>query len=304
MESIRNICTMIFMQVMVWHCKLSYKLRASTVRQHASFANYAYGTQSPEQKMDIYLPVNKGEVNVILLIHGGNWIMGDKADYTDLCTHVREKGLCCVTINYRMLKPLVASARQPVNYSDMLDDIGSAIAGLKIKLTAEGYAPRKIALFGSSAGGHLALLYAYSRYSQSAIPIAFLTAECAPTDFTDRTGFNKHSQAEVLWQLSLLAGQAISDHEVLNKVLVLQDMSPFYHMKAGVPPTLMCHGVRDELVPFSQATNLKKVLGLAGVRNDLFEYLHSGHGQVHSADKAIKDAYYAKFQEYIDTYFS
>jgi len=100
-----------------------------------------------------------------------------------------------------------------------------------------------------------------------------------------------------------LANQAISEQDVLKKVPVLQDMSPRHHVKPGIPPTLMCYGGRDELVPLSQGTNLRAALDLAGVHNDLFVFPNSGHGWPNPADSALWDSYNAKFGEYINTYF-
>jgi len=272
------------------------------VKQFASFANFAYAAQSAEQKMDVYLHPDKSEVNILLFIHGGGWVSGDKTDYIRPCIRGRAKGICCVTMNYRMLNPGTPE-RQSVNYLSMLDDIGMAIVALKTKLIAEGYPPRKLALCGASAGAHLAMLYGYSRYEQSAIPITFLAQQQGPTDFTDSSDTNQHKQKSILWMLSMLANKTISGQDVLNKVPALKDMSPLYHVKPGAPPTLMCYGGKDELVPLSQGINLRTALDLAGVRNDIFVYPNSGHGWPDTADSAIQDAYNAKFLEYFNTYF-
>ncbi|RYD80563.1 MAG: alpha/beta hydrolase, partial [Sphingobacteriales bacterium] len=44
--------------------------------------NVAYGTD-PLQKADIYLPANRSTANtkVLVMIHGGGWSGGDKADF-------------------------------------------------------------------------------------------------------------------------------------------------------------------------------------------------------------------------------
>jgi acetyl esterase/lipase len=53
----------------------------------------------------------------------------------------------------------------------MLDDIDAAIFALKARLIELGLAPRKLAITGESADGHLTLLYGCSRFEQSPIPI-------------------------------------------------------------------------------------------------------------------------------------
>ena len=173
---------------------------------------------------------------------------------------------------------------------------------MKTKLIAEGYMPNKLAIKGWSAGGHLALLYGYSRYQQSSIPIEFLVADVAPTDFLDTECFRLHGKhADGL--LSALSGQKIRFQDVLNQSSVLRDMSPLYSVVSGVPPTLMRYGAQDKIIPVSQGTNLKAALDLAGVRNDLFIYPNSDHDLYNSSDADISNSYKAVLQEYLNTYF-
>lgn len=63
-----------------------------------------------------------------------------------------------------------------------LDEITACIGSLKKTLSGQGYKTPKIALAGFSAGGHLALLYSYSRAAESPIPIAFVFEKVGPTD--------------------------------------------------------------------------------------------------------------------------
>jgi len=274
-------------------------------KMEASFANYAYATQSKLQKMDIYLPSNKGEVNVILKIHGGGWSSGDKSYDEYVCKRAAKLGYVAASMNYRMLYPLpfLPLWLQPVNYKDMLDDIGNAIAALKTKLMTEGYPAKKLAITGWSAGGHLTMLYGYKRNQQSSIPIAFLDVSCAPTNFLDTAYFDMHKPHEAAL-LSALAGQKIRYQDVLDKVSVLRDMSPLYSVASCVPPTLMRYGTLDKLIPLSQGTALQAALDAVNVRNELFVYPNSGHELDDPSDAGISDVYMAKLQEYLNTYFS
>ena len=271
----------------------------------ASFANYDYGTQSALQKMDIYLPSNKGDVNVVLNIHGGGWSTGDKAYDANLCRQAAKLGYVAASMNYRMIRPFpyLPLWLQPVNYKDMLDDIGSAIASLKAKLFEEGYTTKKLAITGWSAGGHLTLLYGYSRYQQSSTPIAFLDAYCSPTNFLDTEYINIRDKAAFAL-LSALAGKKIIYQDVLNRSPVLRDMSPLYSVIPGAPPTLMRYGAQDKWIPLSHGTAIKDALDVANVRNDLFIYPNSGHELDNTSDAEVYESYVAKLQEYLSAYFS
>ena len=255
--------------------------------------NVVYARQSKRQKLDIYLPWEKGEVDVIFCIHGGGWSGGDKSMLKSMGKAYASQGYAAAALNYRFIDTGLPPERQPVNYVDLLDDIDSAIAALKAKLIKKGYTPRRMAITGGSAGAHLALLYGYSRGAQSAIPIAFLSAAAGPTDFSDPAYSDMPNQL-VTELAPLLAGRADYDP---------RPMSPLYYVDSGAPPTLTTYGARDELVPPSQGTLLKTALDAAGVRNDLFIFPNSGHGDLHEDDAGLNELYNAKMREYFDTYF-
>ena len=272
----------------------------------ASFADYAYATQSVRQKMDIYLPSNKSEVNVILFIHGGGWSTGDKMSEIRGCKRCVELGYAAASMNYRMIRPIpyLPLWLQPATYKDMLDDIGIAIAALKAKLVTEGYVPKKLAITGWSSGGHLTMLYGYSRHQQSAIPIAFMATATAPTNFLDAAYRSLHSECTLTMLVSVLAGQKISIQDVVNQVSVLRDMSPLCSIVPGVPPTLMRYGAKDEMIPLSQGIAAQAALDATNVHNDLLIYPNSGHDLDDPSDAGMSDVYMAKLQEYISRYFS
>jgi len=257
-----------------------------------SIADYPYGTQSERQVLDIYLPREKGAVDVIFFIHGGGWSMGEKEIYSDACREYAKKGYAVAALNYRFLAP-VPPEQQPVGYADMLDDIDAAVAALQAKLIEKGYTPRKMAITGGSAGGHLTLLYGYSRYAQSAIPIAFLFPDVGPSDFTDPGYEGLPNGPAIVVAGTMLAGSSTSD---------LKAPSPIFYVQPGVPPTLMRYGALDDIVPTSQGTRLKAALDAAGVRNDLFIYPHSGH-LLDGPDEEMDALYHEKLLEYFKTYF-
>ena len=258
-----------------------------------SFKDLPYGTQSGRQVMDIYLPKEKGPADVVFFIHGGGWSAGEKEIYRDTCREYAQKGYVAAALNYRFLSPLPPE-EQPAGYAEMLDDIDAAIATLKAKMLEKGYTPRKMAITGGSAGGHLTLLYGYSRYQQSPIPIAFLFPDVGPSDFND-PGYQDVAQGPAIVE----AGRMLDKDSASD----LKAPSPVTYVEPGVPPTLMRYGGVDDIVPPSQGTILKAALDAAGVRNDLFIYPNSWH-DLAGPDEAVDAVYRAKLEEYFDTYFS
>src|SRR5258705_7147659 len=122
--------------------------------------NVGYGTD-PMQKMDVYLPASRTTTatKVIILIHGGGWSSGDKADFTAYVDTLKKRipGYAIFNINYRL-------ATGAVNlFPTQENDVKAAIEFIYNK-RSEYIISDKFVLLGTSAGGHLSLLQAY-KYS-------------------------------------------------------------------------------------------------------------------------------------------
>ena len=92
-------------------------------------------------------------------IHGGGWLEGDKSSFSTAAVRTpgnifdfAEHGLAAATMNYR----LSGEATYPV----ALEDCQTAIAWLRAHADEFGLDPKRIGVYGNSAGGHLALLLA------------------------------------------------------------------------------------------------------------------------------------------------
>lgn len=109
-----------------------------------------YADQSPAQKLDIFLPdTGEGPYPVILAIHGGGFMGGDKdsgevnAEMTGLT-----RGYAVVTVNYRL------SGEAP--FPAAVYDVKAAVRFLKAHASEYQLDPDRIAAWGDSAGGNLA----------------------------------------------------------------------------------------------------------------------------------------------------
>lgn len=126
-----------------------------------------YGND-PQQHLDLYIPVQAKAAPIIFMVHGGAWMIGDKAAssfVSNKVAHWLPKGYILVSSNYRMSK-------RP-NPLDQADDIARALAFVQTKAPSWGGDPTRILLLGHSAGAHLvSLLAADSRIvtSKGGIP--------------------------------------------------------------------------------------------------------------------------------------
>ncbi len=113
-----------------------------------------YGND-PQQRLDVYIPGQVKAAPIILMVHGGAWMIGDKgasAFVSNKVTRWLPKGYILVSSNYRMSK-------QP-NPLDQADDIARALAFVQAKAPSWGGDPARVLLLGHSAGAHLVSLLA------------------------------------------------------------------------------------------------------------------------------------------------
>lgn len=130
---------------LLWSCMLCC---ASCTKKNEY--DLPYG-KHPHQKLDVYSS-SKARAPIVVLIHGGAWVSGDKMEYFPLAHTLQQEGYTVVNLNYR----LVPEAHYPAQS----EDVACAIAW--VKAHAEDYRgdSGKVALIGFSAGAHLAALHA------------------------------------------------------------------------------------------------------------------------------------------------
>ncbi len=126
--------------------------KANTDHIKRKWLDIAYASASPAQQLDIYLPdEGDGPFPVILNIHGGGWIGGDKA-YKQVLSMLEglKRGYAVVAINYRLSGEAIWPAQ--------INDCKAAIRWVRANADQYRLNPDKIAAWGGSAGGHLSAL--------------------------------------------------------------------------------------------------------------------------------------------------
>lgn len=119
----------------------------------------AYG-DDPRQRLDVYLPSGQppdARAPVIFMVHGGAWMVGDKAARGVLQGKLARwlpRGLALVSVNYRMLPQA-----DPL---EQARDVARALAAAQRLAAGWGADGSKFILMGHSAGAHLVALLAAS----------------------------------------------------------------------------------------------------------------------------------------------
>jgi acetyl esterase/lipase len=247
-----------------------------------TLANVAYGTD-PQQKMDVYLPANRTtNTKVVIVIHGGAWVEGDKADMAGVAAIVHERfpDYAVVNINYRL-----ATQSSPA-FPKQTEDLRKVINFLKDSnyTISDDYA-----LVGASAGAHIAMLYSY-KYD-TAHEVKVVCNIVGPADFSD--------PAYVTHPLYSFAAQALLGTPNVTEQMIA-DVSPINHITAQSPPTITFYGGVDPLIPSSQGPRLKAALDAAGVYNEFYFYPEGGHA---NWDQVTFDDVYARFTAFFNAKF-
>ena len=116
--------------------------------------NIAYGPDT-EQKLDVYRPANARNAPVIVMVHGGAWMLGDKVSrgvINNKAAHWLPEGYIVVSVNYPML-PETGPLDQAMS-------VGRALAFVQTHAADWGGDARRIVMMGHSAGAHLVSLLA------------------------------------------------------------------------------------------------------------------------------------------------
>ena len=113
--------------------------------------NISYGPYK-ENVLDIYRPIGAApKLPVIVSVHGGGWVYGDKELYSHYCVSLAQRGFVVVNYTYRL---------SPENkFPCHLEDAVLAFDWTRKNAPLYGMDRENIFAVGDSAGGHILSLY-------------------------------------------------------------------------------------------------------------------------------------------------
>ncbi len=216
------------------------------------------------QKLDIYFPEAGGPWHVVVYVHGGAWMTGDKSDALDLKGGMNKRGYLVVSINYR----LYPSAKFP----DMIEDAKCAVRFLRAHAGEYNLDPQRIAAMGASAGGHLVALlgtagqsagWDVGEYLDQSSRVQAVVVFAGPADLTrPYPEYLTSTLRDIFGEGQLVSG------------------SPVTYVSPDDPPFLIIHGQLDPVVPVEQGLILYERLTEAGVPARLIIVDHANHAFV------------------------
>jgi acetyl esterase/lipase len=230
----------------------------------ATLMNQAYGT-GERQKADFYLPAGRSTTatDVLILLHGGSWVAGDKSDIDNIIPEIQSANpdVAIVNMNYTL-----ADNGSATRFPAQLNDIETLLSFLAGKEDSWKVGSNR-SLVGISSGGHLALMYAYTRNSNGAIDL--VASVVGPADLTD-----PYYNSQPIFQqvLTTFLGKTYTEDSLLYR-----GASPAWRVSNTAPPTFLSYGALDVLVPITQPQLLARQLQNAAVPVEFITYPDEGH---------------------------
>lgn len=263
----------------------------------------SYGEES-EQKLDLIIPEGIGKtLNLCVYIHGGAWMGGDKSLETEnVIGYAKDRGMIAANVNYRLL----SESRQDLNCNTQLQDINSAVEKIVEVCQEEGYTIKNAMITGESAGGHLALMYAYKCKDISPVNISLVYSICGPTNMADVNYYTKTDMTadQVALLQSVLTGRTINMDNLMTTEIYeeLMKVSPIKYVDQNSVPTIFNSCGNDRLVPVSNGEQLEKALKNFGVDYYYAEFVNSGHCARNTLDIATTSVFDVKLDEMIEKF--
>jgi acetyl esterase/lipase len=236
---------------------------------------------SEKQKLDIYIPDDEQLMPCLVWIHGGAWLAGSKEGLPEEVDTLLYYGYVVASINYRLSSDALFPAQ--------IQDCKAAIRFLKENCAKYKIDSSRIAVAGSSAGGHLAALVGTSygipsledTHAISGTASARVQAVVdfyGPTDFLIMDELPDECKEPMIHldprsPESLLLGCNVVDCP--EKVTIA---NPITYITEDDPPFLIIHGTSDCTVTPKSSLLLEQRLRGEGIRVKLYMIPGAGHG--------------------------
>lgn len=263
---------------------------------------YGDGTRNT---YNLVIPTDKQPDALILFIHGGSWISGEKEDMEYEVHRYAKMGYATATMNYSRLGQDTLDASMPYQspcFESMMDEIDACIGAIKAKGKELGCDFMQMAIGGYSAGGHLAMLYATRHATTSPIPIKFQISWVGPADLdllfpmdtvlVDKILSGEQSEdiqkqrQELKHLLQSITGEIITDEELSIEVIknIRLTGSPLHYVSKSTPPAILAYGGKDWLVLSEHGKRMADAMQSKGVDHSLIIFPNSGHELVNDSE--------------------
>ena len=222
------------------------------------YPDLAYATASPAQKLDLYLPDGPGPFPVVLIVHGGAFMFGDKSHDISMAgtDQLLGRGYAVANVNYR----LSGEAKAPAQ----IQDVKTAVRWLRAHAGEYRLNPHKIGAWGSSAGANLAALLGTSGgvaalegadlgHAEQSSRVQAVVDWFGPIDFLQMDAQFHGTPCPADHDAPDSPESQLIGAPIQTRPDLVKAVNPITYVSPEASPFLIQHGTEDCLVPPQQS---------------------------------------------------
>jgi acetyl esterase/lipase len=236
-------------------------------------------------KLDLFVPAGNGARPLVIYVHGGGWMAGGPrrsaaySDWPKVLAALSAKGYVVASVGYRF------SGEAP--FPAAIQDVKAGIRWLHANAAKYGIDPARTAIWGQSAGGHLAALAGVSCHVAALAPDARTVPAQGNVETVASTVAGADEASDCVQ--AVVAWFGIYDFSTLKALPTAQPLafdataqflgcggkpcdlarqrgaSPISYVDRSDPPFLLIHGTDDQTVPVEQTEQFDAALKKTGV---------------------------------------
>jgi acetyl esterase/lipase len=233
----------------------------------------SYRPDRNDSGVDVYSPRDRHGLPVIVLVHGGGLIGGERAWLTEIARSLARSGFVVFNVDYSV-DPALGPA-----FPREVDDVMAATTWARLHASEHGGDARRLALVGPSAGGYLAAM-AGLLLNRSEVVVSAVVSLSGPMDVATFPGI---IPADCTGDCAAPSGSGPTPNELVGCPTTgcaearLQAASPIDQIRAH-PPAFFLANSTHEKIPLDQATTMAHALRSAGGLVELRVVEGRGHG--------------------------
>ncbi|WP_067185260.1 alpha/beta hydrolase [Microtetraspora niveoalba] len=263
-----------------------YLQRPATSADRGPDATVAYARPGGEELLlDVWRPRSPAEEAgpAVVLMHGGGWTQGRRGRTPRWNEWLTERGATVFDIDYRLAPP--------ATWNKAPGDVRCAVGWVRRNAARYGVDPGRVVLMGMSAGGHLALLAAYTAghaEGEKAFP-----PSCEAGDTSVSAVVSLYGPYDLAYSYDLAvpwwAAERLSDGEGRGMLHAFaggppgereaeyRTASPITYLRADVPPTLSVQGGHDQIQYPDDARRAARMAQEVGASHRYVEIGYADH---------------------------
>ena len=252
-------------------------VRAKNSIEYSSVDRPGRGPRS--LRLDLVMPAEPGPHPLVVYIPGGGFVRAVRAGGRRMRRHVAAAGYVVASVEYR-------TTLDDATYADGLSDVRAAIDFLRAHADEYDIDPRRVALWGESAGGYLAAMLGVTAGSdgrpggEAILAVVDKFGGSALDRLAE--GFDDETIAKVTAPGNPIARyiHGPGAHSLADDPEALRASDPATHVTASAPAFLLFHGSDDRIISPVQTGALHHALHAAGAESTWYIVDGAGHGDL------------------------